>query len=205
MATPLKLWQYSEPKRLWPALGGLSVLAHVGILGLSLPYILDLMQASDSAETETIPIELIVVSPEEELPETIDNPNQNTSIPIKEQYSLPAPTAAANNNTFSQDAVDKSVSVPVQPLPKAREEVLQDSEPDDRRDDAISSDNSQSSSAETEDEEANNSDESESQADEVLENTDSGEVDEAPIVPTLPGEPTLPAPGEPAAEPEKNR
>lgn len=199
MAIPLKLWQHSEPKRLWPALGGLSVLAHVGILGLSLPYVLDLMQASDSAETETIPIELIVVSPEEELSETIDEPEQSTSIPAKEQYSPPAPIASTINNTFSQDAVDESVVVPLQPLPEEREETLQDLEPNDRRERADSvEDDWELSSTESEDGEADSSSESESQTDEESENTDSEEVDEAPVVPTLPGEPTLPIPGEQA-------
>ncbi len=204
MATPLKLWQHSEPKRLWPALGGLSVLAHIGILGLGLPYVLELMQASDSTATETIPIELIVVSPEEELSETIGEPGQNTSMPTKEQYSPPlVSTASANNNTFSQDTVDESVVVPVQPSPEDREEILQDPKPDDRKKAAGSSDNSQASSTKTEEGETNGNGvgESESQTGEELEDADSGEVDEAPTVPTLPGEPTLPIPGDPVDNP----
>jgi len=62
MVLPLQTWQYSEPKRLWLLLGGLSVLAHVGMLGLSLPYVLELMEpAGDRAATSFTPVELIVV------------------------------------------------------------------------------------------------------------------------------------------------
>ncbi len=60
MVSPLKTWQHSEPQGLWPALGGLAVVAHVGILGLSLPYMMQLMQPA-GLPTAVVPIELIDV------------------------------------------------------------------------------------------------------------------------------------------------
>lgn len=62
MVSPLQTWQHLEPKRLWFILGGLSVLAHIGLLGLSLPYVLRLMEPS-AAAVSTLPIELITVDP----------------------------------------------------------------------------------------------------------------------------------------------
>lgn len=65
MVSPLKTWKHPESERLWPILGGLSVLAHIGLLGFSLPYLFELMQPSSSAESATtIPIELIIESPQ---------------------------------------------------------------------------------------------------------------------------------------------
>ncbi len=64
MVSPLQTWQHPEPKRLWWALGGLSVLVHVGVLGLSLPYLLDLMVAGGAgAGAIAPPIELVLVDP----------------------------------------------------------------------------------------------------------------------------------------------
>jgi len=60
MISPLKTWQHSEPKGLWPALGGLAITAHVGVLGLSLPYVMQLMQPAGSPAA-VVPIELIDV------------------------------------------------------------------------------------------------------------------------------------------------
>lgn len=60
MVSPLKTWQHDEPKRLWLALGGLSVLAHIGVLGLSLPYILTIMQPSgEPTPSSVVPVELV--------------------------------------------------------------------------------------------------------------------------------------------------
>jgi cobalamin biosynthesis Mg chelatase CobN len=60
MVSPLTIWQHPQPKYLWPVLGGLSVLAHVGVLGLSLPYMLTLMpSAGGTSASSTIPIELV--------------------------------------------------------------------------------------------------------------------------------------------------
>lgn len=64
MVSPLQTWQHSEPKRLWLALGGLSVLVHMGVLGLSLPYLLELMSAGGSQSAAIAPpIELVLVDP----------------------------------------------------------------------------------------------------------------------------------------------
>ncbi len=60
MISPLKIWQHPQPKHLWPALGGLSLLTHIGVIGLSLPYALTLMQTSGETDASSvIPIELV--------------------------------------------------------------------------------------------------------------------------------------------------
>ena len=62
MVSPLQTWQHPEHKRLWIALGGLSVLVHIGILGLSLPYLLTLMTTGGSRSGAVAPpIELVLV------------------------------------------------------------------------------------------------------------------------------------------------
>ncbi len=61
MVSPLKTWQHQEPKGLWPALGGLAVVAHVGAIGLSLPYVMELMRPAGSRSV-VVPIELIEVA-----------------------------------------------------------------------------------------------------------------------------------------------
>ncbi|MGC1217709.1 MAG: hypothetical protein WA883_09555 [Phormidesmis sp.] len=69
MVSPLKTWQHSEPKGLWPALGGLAVTAHVGVLGLSLPYVMQLIQPAGSPAA-VVPIELIDVDSAESINST---------------------------------------------------------------------------------------------------------------------------------------
>lgn len=95
MVSPLQTWQHSEPKRLWWALGGLSVLVHVGILGLSLPYLLDLMAAgARSSTTNAAPIELVLVDA------------ADPSVPSEETVSVleqAAPTASTADEDTPED------------------------------------------------------------------------------------------------------
>ncbi|MFK8182847.1 MAG: hypothetical protein AB8B99_05690 [Phormidesmis sp.] len=73
--SPLQLWPHPQPKRLWPMLGGLSVLAHIGALGFSLPYMIDLMQSANSSTGSTsIPIELVDAAPD-----TVTEPGRNVA------------------------------------------------------------------------------------------------------------------------------
>lgn len=99
MVSPLKTWQYEEPRRLWLALGGLSVLAHVGMLGLSLPYILDLIQPAKKSAAATVPIELVV----EPLEETVDLEEEARS-PINSQTVEPIPEPSADLNSEVADS-----------------------------------------------------------------------------------------------------
>ncbi len=204
MATPLKLWQHSEPKRLWPALGGLSVLVHIGILGLSLPYVLALMQASDSNSAETIPIELVVVSPETESLEPVNEPYQEASPTAKAQDSpppVPAQTVSANNTVF-QESENESTAAPVRPSSERNEAVPQGPAPDSKSPANNSSSSSTELKNELDNEKTNNSSEDGSQTNEPqtdeLPAEGSGKAGEAPIVPASPGEPSLPSPGESA-------
>ncbi len=60
MILPLQTWQHQDPKGLWPALGGLAVLAHIGVIGMSVPYLLSLREAEAQNTAIAIPIELSV-------------------------------------------------------------------------------------------------------------------------------------------------
>ena len=63
MVFPLKTWHHPQPKGLWPTVTGLAVATHIGVLGLSLPYMLNLMRSGDSQATNFVPVELIEVEP----------------------------------------------------------------------------------------------------------------------------------------------
>ncbi|MEL7522069.1 MAG: hypothetical protein AAGJ80_10715, partial [Cyanobacteria bacterium J06553_1] len=80
MVLPLQTWKHPESKRLWPLLGGLSVLAHIGAMGFSLPYLLELMQPSGD-RTAAIPIEMVVVDPDQQpaVPSSSQTDNQTST------------------------------------------------------------------------------------------------------------------------------
>jgi len=105
MVSPLKLWKHPQPKRLWPALSGLSVLAHIGILGVSLPYVVDLMQSESAATAAAaIPIELAAVSAQKDSVDSAARsaPVSESSLPDPAKPSAPEPDslpAAPPQNT----------------------------------------------------------------------------------------------------------
>ncbi|MEL7350647.1 MAG: hypothetical protein AAF171_11720 [Cyanobacteria bacterium P01_A01_bin.116] len=84
MVLPLQTWKHPESKRLWPLLGGLSVLAHIGAMGFSLPYLLELMQPSGD-RTAAIPIEMVVV-----------DPDQQPAVPSSNQTNHQTSTTSSN-------------------------------------------------------------------------------------------------------------
>ncbi|NJM96737.1 MAG: hypothetical protein HC800_05665 [Phormidesmis sp. RL_2_1] len=114
MVSPLQTWQYSEPKYLWPILGGLAVMTHVGVLGLSLPYVLSLM--TPSGETQSVvPVELVVVNPADEStgPPTVSANSAGLETPLSES-SIPndsnsdstlAKELPAKTQKYSDDSV----------------------------------------------------------------------------------------------------
>ncbi len=106
MVSPLQTWEYQEPKRLWPVLGGLAVLWHIGILGLSLPYIIELMQASgDGAGYSVAPIELVVVDPDEASEEALAEPSE---LPLSSAEAQSATTADSSTNNEEGDRTGDS-------------------------------------------------------------------------------------------------
>lgn len=68
MILPLQTWQHRDPKGLWPAIGGLAVLAHIGVIGMSVPYLLSLREAEAQNAATAIPIELSVEPSTESAP-----------------------------------------------------------------------------------------------------------------------------------------
>ena len=139
MVSPLKTWHHQEPKALWPALGGLALLTHIGVLGLSLPYVLTIMQPSKESTAVSIPIELIEVkstaastdsrSPLTESTNTSPAPtSQSTESlatrPPRIQPSEPA-TSAAPDNILTSPNDPTPVAQIQQPKP---ESTTQDSE-----------------------------------------------------------------------------
>ena len=64
MISPLQTWQHREHKSLWPAIGSLAVLMHVGAIGMSVPYLLSWQASSEQSDAAAIPIELVTVASE---------------------------------------------------------------------------------------------------------------------------------------------
>ena len=96
MVAPLKTWQHAEPKALWPALSSLAIVAHIGVFGLSLPYLLRLMEPSGHRSAAAIPIQLVESGPAEfELSELDSSKTDSSDSP---QSRL----ADANSNTRSE-------------------------------------------------------------------------------------------------------
>ena len=115
MVSPLQTWQHPEHKRLWIALGGLSVLVHIGILGLSLPYLLTLMTTGGSRpEAAPPPIELVLVdeaalAKDAVRPEATPADNTSTvSDPASPPEAAPSP---------APDPPASAVSVPAEDSP----------------------------------------------------------------------------------------
>lgn len=76
---------HHDPKNLWPTLAGLSVLLHIGALGIGWPIILHFTQSTDAQPepgTITVPVEL-VNSP----------PNEPDSVATSVPDPIPAPQA----------------------------------------------------------------------------------------------------------------
>ncbi|MEL7333103.1 MAG: hypothetical protein AAFN12_12710 [Cyanobacteria bacterium J06560_2] len=112
MVSPLKTWQHQEPKGLWPALGGLAVVAHVGVVGLSIPYVLRLMQPDGTSSVSVVPIELIdVESPQFDASSATAEPIQPPVQPATEVLKKAEPVTSASDNVLSAQSAS-SVSTP---------------------------------------------------------------------------------------------
>lgn len=104
MVSPLTIWQHPQPKYLWPVLGGLSVLAHVGVLGMSLPYMLTLMQSAGGASaSSTIPIEL--VSGED----TAQTTSEFSTDEVRDEQSEGEPVEAASQSDVTMNSEASSL------------------------------------------------------------------------------------------------
>ena len=105
MVSSLKLWHHPEHRRLWPIVSGLSVLAHIGILGLSLPYVLNLMQSDSGTQVSaSIPIELVDALPSAELSaeaDSVSNLKRNDSLT---QTLAPSQSAGAASSSKRQSS-----------------------------------------------------------------------------------------------------
>ena len=111
MVSPLKTWQHDEPKHLWLALGGLSVLVHIGLLGLSLPYILTIMQPSgESTLSSAVPVELVA--------DPVDQAAAERAAELAESQAAESRAAkAASEAEANARAADSAASSPPSPEP----------------------------------------------------------------------------------------
>ncbi len=99
--------KHPEPKALWPTLGGLAVLMHIGILGFSLPYLIELMRLNPGSRSSAIPIELILEDSDEGSIAAASQPPAATSAsdigqPPEETASQPEPSQPAASQSNSQ-------------------------------------------------------------------------------------------------------
>ncbi|NEP17403.1 MAG: hypothetical protein F6J97_10930 [Leptolyngbya sp. SIO4C1] len=120
-------WQHRDPPNLWPVLGGLSLLLHLGVLGLAMPLVLRLMPSPASvAPAAPVPIELIAT--EQSAAETPAAPAAtaaDASVSPAEPAAQPQPAAPATSS------VSFSASPPTVSPPAGRDRAA-DSEPANR-------------------------------------------------------------------------
>ncbi len=133
MVSPLKTWKHPESEQLWPILGGLSVLAHIGILGFSLPYVFELMQTSGSSESAaTIPIELIV-EPSQNPDDAVSNQIQSTDTgPIQPEVSSNESDAISGAEATPLFQEPSTNAAPLEPTPTATKAESQERQSSDR-------------------------------------------------------------------------
>ena len=220
MVSPLKLWHHPQPKQLWPALGALSILAHVGVLGLSLPYVLDLMQSkSSSAPASAVPIELVdadsaegrssaAVSTRSPAPsQTVETPRSQVSrsaSPTQSsgQISSQSPGALSRSNSANAGAITPA-STPLAPVvPSSIEErnTNQDESSGDRAK-RVENDRAGAEGDRSNDEKPNTEDsDSGASGDEFPDTTPAtpaGDANSSDELPTFPGDDNpLPLPGD---------
>lgn len=166
MVSPLHTWKHTEPKGLWPAVSGLAVMAHIGVIGLSLPYVGGLF-SSNSDSAAVVPIELIVESeakePTEasfqpttgEVSETIppkSNPDTHKTLPS----ANPATTVASSINETPAEAPSKQSAKPGEPSSEPAQDIQNNTdspvEPEASGEDATSSKDTEGINSSTENE-----------------------------------------------------
>jgi outer membrane biosynthesis protein TonB len=113
MAAPLQLWQHPQPKRLWPILGGLSVLVHIGVLGLSLPHVLTFVQMANPAASSAIPIELVAETSTERSTETSTETPAETAESTATSSSNSASATATTATSSPLDSAKSATEAPV--------------------------------------------------------------------------------------------
>lgn len=98
MVSSPQTWKHLEPKALWPTLGGLAVLMHLGILGFSLPYLVEIMRPMLKGKASAIPVELII--------------EKGSVSPVPELSQQPSSDSAIAPTDISESATEESVSQP---------------------------------------------------------------------------------------------
>lgn len=120
MISPLQTWQHQDPKGLWPVLSGLAFLAHVGVIGMSVPYLLEWQASEKQSSAVTIPIELVAIAPAES---TALAPS-DTAVPANSQSELPDSQRPAKSQASSARSQVNSVSQPLRPSTVASTDLV---------------------------------------------------------------------------------
>ncbi|MEM8503365.1 MAG: hypothetical protein AAF716_09455 [Cyanobacteria bacterium P01_D01_bin.1] len=228
MVSQPQTWKHPEPKALWPTLGGLAVLLHVGILGFSLPYLIEIMRPTAANSDTAIPIELIVEAgstPEtppisQQLPDSVaapvaastDSP-QTTEAPIQPADSQAPESAETNAAATATEALtsqtesivsstqsqSEAVQNPVRPESDSSNADLPTDKPDASESESVDSD-SQTSNSQTSDSQtsATTEPEADSQNPQDVSDLPNDLADEEKL-PELPGDQAIPTPGSEAA------
>ena len=119
MISPLQTWQHQEHKGLWPAIGGLALLMHVGVIGMSVPYLLSWQASNEQSDSAAIPIDLVTVASEDQSnatqaePAPLNNNAANSSASVSERSSERSElTAAPATATISPTATAPTAQQP---------------------------------------------------------------------------------------------
>ncbi len=130
MVSPLQVWKHPEPKGLWPAVSGLAILTHIGILGFSLPYVIEIMQPAQGRQTAAIPVELIV---EEGATSAISEPSQqesaNSSDDSSEESLDSSAGSAAKATSPTADQIETTAPAATEALTSQSDSVVSSVEP----------------------------------------------------------------------------
>ncbi len=124
MVSPLQVWKHPEPKGLWPAVSGLAVLTHLGILGFSLPYLIEIMQPVQGGTTAAIPVELIVEkgSASETSQPSQQEPSNSSAASTDPEQTAERATSTATGQTDRQ--LDSQANSPIETTAPAETKVL---------------------------------------------------------------------------------
>ncbi|MEO0646197.1 MAG: hypothetical protein AAFZ17_08600 [Cyanobacteria bacterium J06650_10] len=205
MVSPLKTWHHPQPKGLWPAVTGLAVVTHIGILGLSLPYALNLMRSGESQVANFVPVELIEVDPVDVVEDIeADAPSDVTETKNRAAVESTAqPTTATPNNVLTTPTKTEDVSaVPVPEVetklgaessagPEVEPELEKDTQPE--TESSSTDDTAPASTPEPVNEPASSENYESNVESSTPSEENSPEVTEPPVIP---GDQALPTPGE---------
>ncbi len=124
MVSPLQVWKHPEHKGLWPAVSGLAILTHLGILGFSLPYLIEIMQPAQGSKTAAIPVELIIEKGSAEISQPSPQQTSDSSAASTDSSEQSAEKAASAVTDQTDSQIATQADNPIETTVPAANKVL---------------------------------------------------------------------------------